>query len=375
MPRILILGSFAPSLRNFRGVLIEELCRRGHEVHAAAPGLLTNKPVRSWLEERGVICHNVSLSRSGLTPRADLATVLMLIGLMRRIRPDIFIGYTIKPVVWGLLASRMVRVPKRVALITGLGYAFIGTEGGIRAAVRRIARTLYGVALKRATLIFFQNPDDWQEFDQLGLLQVGVPVSLVAGSGVDTEYFSPQPFPPGPMRFVLVARLLGDKGIREYVEAARLLRPSWPEAEFHLVGGLDPSPDGLLEGEVMHWHAAGSVIWHGHLEDVRGEIAKSHVYVLPSYREGTPRTVLEAMAMGRPIITTDAPGCRQTVVSGHNGFLVPVRHPEALAEAMERFLVDPSLIPSMGARARQMCENIFDVHLVNSTMLSAIDLE
>lgn len=375
MARILVLASFAPSLRNFRGALIEALCQRGHEVHAAAPDLCADGQTRTWLEQRGVVCHDVPLARSGLNPVRDLMTLRQLAGLMRRIRPDVFLGYTVKPVVWGLLAARMAKVPSRVALITGLGYAFTGEATGLRRLVRGVALGLYRVALKRATLIFFQNPDDRDEFGRLGLLPTGVPVKLVAGSGVDTAHFTPQPFPPPPLRFLLIARLLGDKGIREYVAAARRLRVAWPKAEFHLVGGADPSPDGIAETEVASWHAAGDLIWHGHLSDVRAAIAQAHVYVLPSYREGTPRTVLEAMAMGRPIVTTDAPGCRQTIIPGENGFLVPVMDDAALAEAMERFLVNPDLVTSMGARSRQIAQEVFDVGLVNAAMIAAMRLE
>ncbi|WP_297758793.1 glycosyltransferase family 4 protein [uncultured Shimia sp.] len=375
MTRILILASFAPSLCNFRGALIEEMCRRGHEVHAAAPGLSADDTTSNWLGERGVTCHDVALSRSGLNPIADLKTLGQLVRLMRQIGPDLFIGYTVKPVVWGLLAARIAKVPRRVALITGLGYAFTGTASGLRRIVRTVARTLYRSALRHATLVFFQNPDDRDEFNRLGLLAKDVPVRLVAGSGVDTEHFAPQPFSKLPMRFLLIARLLGDKGIREYVVAARHLRETWPDAEFHLVGGADPSPDGISEDEAKQWHEAGDVIWHGHLSDVRSAIAQAHVYVLPSYREGTPRTVLEAMSMGRPIITTDAPGCRQTVVSGDNGFLVPVKDATALADAMEHFLSDPALLETMGARARRMSLDVFDVRLVNASMLSEMGLD
>ena len=208
--RVLILASFAPSLRNFRGALIEEMRWQGHEVHAAAPDLTADDTTRSWLEARGVICHDVALSRSGLNPLADLKTLGQLARLMRRIGPDLFIGYTVKPVVWGLLAARTARVPRRVALITGLGYAFTGEASGLRRVVRGVARGLYRIALRRATLIFFQNPDDRDEFDRLGLLPKGVPVRLVAGSGVDTEHFARLPLPAPPLRFLLIARLLGD---------------------------------------------------------------------------------------------------------------------------------------------------------------------
>jgi len=372
--KILILASFAPSLRNFRGALIEALLKHGLEVHVAAPDLLSDEHVRTWLEDRGVVCHDAPLTRSGLNPLSDIATLLRLAGLMKHIRPDVFLGYTIKPAIWGLIAARIAKVPKRVALITGLGYAFTGNASGIRGVVRRVARGLYRSALKRATLVFFQNHDDRDEFIGLGLLRTDAPVHVVAGSGVDTLHFAVEPFLSGPTRFLLIARLLGDKGIREYVEAARKVRATWADAEFHLVGGADPSPDGISENEVSNWNDRGDIIWHDHLSDVRNAIAKAHVYVLPSYREGTPRTVLEAMSMGRPIITTDAPGCRETVVPDVNGMLVPVRNSDALAGAMVQFLEQPNLIARMGIESRKMAEQKYDVHKVNAVMLEAMKL-
>ena len=374
MKRILVVASYAPSLRNFRGALIDALLHHGHAVHVAAPDLTTDPALRVWLEERGVICHNVPLARTGLNPLVDLRSLIALIRLMRHIKPDVFLGYTIKPVIWGLLAARLAGVPRRVALITGLGYAFTGVQRGLRALIKNIARLLYGLALRRATLVFFQNPDDRDDFTRMGILSSNIPVELVAGSGVDIGHFAEQSFSSGPTRFLLIARLLGDKGIREYAKAAQTLRARWPDAEFHLVGGTDLNPDGIPEKEVAQWHSDGHIIWHGAVSDVRLAIADAHVYVLPSYREGTPRTVLEAMAIGRAVVTTDAPGCRQTVEPGRNGFLVPVRDVVALVDAMEHFLLDPTLIPSMGAESRRIAEKRYDVKLVNAAMLKAMDL-
>lgn len=372
--RILIVSSFPPSLRNFRGALIGELVRRGHDVHAAAPDLLSDRRTSDWLQSRGVVCHDVPLSRTGLDPVADIRAMLALTRLMRRIGPDIFLGYTIKPVIWGVLAARRAGVPQRVALITGLGYAFTGDARGKRAMLRSLVRRLYTTALRRATLAFFQNQDDHADFVRWGVVPPDLRVEVVNGSGVDTDAFVPVSFPEPPLRFLLIARLLGDKGIREYAAAAANLHERWPEAEFHLVGPLDPNPEGIAEPEVRGWQEAGHLIWHGALDDVRPAVASAHIYVLPSYREGTPRTVLEAMAMGRPVITTDAPGCRETVQHGVNGFLVPVRDANALAGAMERFLRDPGLIAQMGKAARQIAEARYDVRKVNSAMLDAMGI-
>lgn len=372
--RIVVLGSLAASLKNFRGPLIGALCERSYEVHAVAPSLSSDIVTHGWLTDREVVCHDVHFSRAGLNAIHDLRALLHLIRLLKRIRPHVFLGYTAKAVIWGLLAARLARVPQRVALITGLGYAFTEGSGGLRTLVRLLAYCLYRQALRCATLIFFQNPDDRADFQRMGLIPPGVTVRLVAGSGIDLDRFPMEPLPPGPIRFLLIARLLADKGIREYVEAARLLRRDWPETELHLVGGVDPNPAGIAEAEVRAWHADGDVIWHGHLEDVRPILAQAHVYVLPSYREGTPRTVLEAMATARAVITTDAPGCRETVVDGENGFLVPVRDAKALAKAMERFLIEPALISRMAAASRLIAEQKYDVHKVNGQMLEAMGL-
>lgn len=374
MKKILILASLSSSLRNFRGPLIEALRDAGHQVHAAAPGLTSDAQTHNWLKTRGIICHDVAIARAGFGPLADLRALWALWRLMSHLRPDVFLGYTIKPVIWGLIASRLAGVPQRVALITGLGYAFTEGTGLVRGAVKALARSLYKVALRSATLVFFQNEDDRADFSAMGLLPSGTIVHVVAGSGIDLVQFPPQPLPEGPLRFLLIARLLGDKGIREYAQAARIVRQDWPDVEFHLVGGTDPNPAGIPETEVRSWHAAGDVHWHDAQTDVRPYLARSHVYVLPSYREGTPRTVLEAMATGRAVITTDAPGCRQTVVVGETGFLVPVRDALALAEAMIRLIQDPALIASMGATGRARAETRFDVHRVNGEMLQAMGL-
>lgn len=372
--RTFIFASFSTSLRNFRGPLIQAMVDRGHQVHVAAPGLHADTTTRDWLVAHGVTCHDAPFARTGLNPLHDLRALVALTRLMRRTRPDLFLGYTIKPVIWGLFAAHFARVPRRVALITGLGYAFTGQAGGKRAIIQRLARALYTQALRRAHLIFFQNPDDPAEMARLGILPAHVPVEIVNGSGVDLAHFPRADLPAGPVQFLLIARLLGDKGIREYAQAAAALAPHWPGVSFHLVGGLDSNPDGIASTEVEDWVRAGHVIWHGALDDVRPALAAAHVYVLPSYREGTPRTVLEAMATGRAIITTDAPGCRETVTDGHNGFLIPVRDTDALTHAMELFLADPELALRMGAASHSVAMEKYDVHKVNAAMIRAMEL-
>lgn len=375
MKRVLILASLPESLSNFRGTLISSLVDSGCEVHVASPQLLLNQRVIASLEKRGAICHSVYLSRTGLSPIKDLYALLSFYRLMKDLNPDVFLGYTIKPVIWGLKAASLAGVKQRVALITGLGYAFTGKATGLRGFVQKIAKSLYKSSLKKASLVFFQNPDDLKEFASTGLLPQHIPTEVVNGSGVDTSNYEHAAFPSNAtINYLLIARLLGDKGIREYVSAARKISAKYPHAQFHLVGGLDTNPNAISEDEVNSWVQEGVLQWHGAVDDVRPFIASSHVYVLPSYREGTPRSVLEAMSMGRAVITTDAPGCRETVVDGDNGFLVDVKSVGQLVTAMERFILQPELIESMGQRSREIACEKYDVHKVNKAMLKAMGL-
>ncbi len=372
--RVLVVAGFAGSLTNFRRELLTTLVVRGYQVHAAAPGLTEDLETSRQLKAMRVICHNAGFERTGTNPASDLVGLWSLIRLAWHLRPGAMLCYTIKPVVYGIIAGWISGVPSRFALVTGLGYAFTGEAQGKRGRVQRFARFLYRLALKRATHVFFQNGDDAALFRELGVLGKGAPITIVNGSGVNIAHFCASEFPPPPIRFLLIARLLGDKGIREYATAAAALRASNAHAEFHLVGAADQNPDAIAEEQVKDWVHEGTLTWHGALADVRPAIAGAHVYVLPSYREGTPRTVLEAMSMGRPVITTDAPGCRETVRDGENGFLVPVADADSLRVAMLRFIDHPHLIDTMGRRSRAIAEERYDVHKVNAEMLRVMKL-
>ena len=365
-PRLLLIAGFAASVSTFRGPLIRTLRGSGAEVVVGAPGVEELPQLREELAAIGVALHDIPLQRAGTNPVADLGLLLSLYRLMRTVRPTITLPYTIKPVIYGSIAAWLARVPRRYALVTGLGYAFTGARQGL---VTRLVSMLYRFALRRTHKVFFQNPDDERLFRQLGLLPASIPSVVVNGSGVDVAQFPVQPLPAGAPVFLMIARLLGDKGVREYADAARRVKSRHPEVRFQVVGWIDSNPDAIAQAELDAWVADGTLEFLGKLDDVRPAIAASTVYVLPSYREGTPRTVLEAMAMGRPIITTDAPGCRETVIDGDNGFLVPVQSVDALVEAMLKFIEDPALAPRMGRRSRQIAEDKYDVHKVNAVML------
>ena len=368
--RVLVAASLASSLVNFRGELLRELLAAGVDVHVTAPDIGVDVISKSALESWGVVTHAIDLQRTGMNPWADLRTLFRYVRLMKSINPDVFLGYTIKPVVFGTLAARLCEIEHRAALITGLGYGFQG--GAQRSVLRLVIRSLYSLSLRFASVVIFQNPDDKRTFESLGLVRKGVRAEIVNGSGVDLDRFAPRPMPEGAIRFLMIGRLLGEKGVREYVDAARFVREEFPFSRFVLVGPRDSNPNAVSKAELDAWIADGVVDYRGELRDVRVVLAECSVYVLPSYREGTPRSVLEALATGRPVITTDAPGCRETVDDGVNGFLVPVGSSQALAEAMRRFLRQPELLQQMAAASLNKARGKYDVRLVNRKMLQIL---
>jgi glycosyltransferase involved in cell wall biosynthesis len=370
----LLIASFPDSLIKFRGPLLQALLAKGLDVHVAAPDLSGAEDIRSELVTLGITLHEIGLKRTGTNPVADFGTMAELWRLMRRIQPDYVFGYTIKPVIYGSIAAWVAGVTNRFSLVTGLGYAFTGEALGKRGLLRKLIQRLYRFGLSKSHKVFFQNPDDQALFQQLNLLPASITSCVVNGSGVDVAGYSIAPLPEKPS-FLLIARLLGDKGVREYAIAASKVKAQYPQASFKLVGWIDDNPDAIAQRELDEWVSSGALEFLGKLTDVRPAIAGCNVYVLPSYREGTPRTVLEAMAMGRPVITTDAPGCRETVVDGDNGFLVPVQAVDELASAMIRFIEDPMLVASMGLRSRQIAEEKYDVHKVNEFMLEEMGIQ
>ncbi|HUH59513.1 MAG TPA: glycosyltransferase family 4 protein [Candidimonas sp.] len=371
----LLVASFPESLITFRGALIEALLARGLRVHIAAPGLGVDSHVRQRLESKGVVVHEVPLRRTGMNPFADARTLLALWWLMRTIRPHYVMAYTVKPVVYGLLAAWLARVPRRFALITGLGYAFQGQDEakGARRLLRYAVHGLYAAALRHADKVFFQNPDDEALFRASDILENRTSSVVINGSGVDINEFSATPLPDAP-HFLLIARLLGDKGVREFAQAAANIRLRHPSVRFSLAGWIDDNPNAVSQHELDSWVSTGTLEYLGRLSDVRPALSACSVYVLPSYREGTPRTVLEAMAMARPIITTDTPGCRETIVDGENRYLIPVKSVDALIVAMERFINEPSLSHRLGHRSRVLAETKYDVHEVNKIMLKEMGI-
>ena len=330
MSRIVVIGALPESLLNFRGDLLRALVASGNEVTAmaadAAPAVILR------LAEIGVGFKPFPIQRNGLNPVKDFQTYRSLYKAFNEFKPDVVLSYTIKPVVWGGIALKGMPDPRFYALVTGLGFAFQGGGMG-RKLLTALVTWLYRTSLSRASRVIFQNPDNKDTFVSRKIIEKDK-CALVNGSGVDLGRFAVAPMPGGGVVFLTIGRLLGEKGFREYAQAARAVKVRYPETVFQLVGPEDPSPDGIPMEEVREWEASGLVEYLGATSDVRPFIADCHVFVLPSYHEGMPRTVLEAMAMGRPILTTDVPGCRETVIPGENGYLVPRGDAIALAEQM-----------------------------------------
>jgi glycosyltransferase involved in cell wall biosynthesis len=366
--KVLILASHGESLINFRGHLLRTLVDAAHQVAVAAPNISPDLEQR--LRIIGVDVVRFPLARAGMNPISDLRTLTALIALMRRFNPDLMLAYTIKPVVYGLIAAEICGIRRRAALITGLGYAF-GGGGFIQHAAGALARSLYRISLRTAQVVILQNPDDRQELIDHGLVR-RAQTRVVNGSGVDLAHYRADPPATEPVTFLLIARLLREKGIVEYATAASGLRTEFPHARWHLIGPRDLNPNGIPPELLAGWQRDGVIDYQGEVDDVRPALKACSVYVLPSYREGTPRTVLEAMACGRAVITTDVPGCRETVQDGVNGFLVRARDAADLGAAMRRLLLNPGLIAPMGRAGRRIAEERYDVHAVNRHMLNAL---
>ncbi|WP_105213406.1 glycosyltransferase family 4 protein [Pseudoalteromonas sp. T1lg22] len=366
--KIFVIGVLPSSLTNFRGDLLKELSSKVEHVFALSSGATDEEVVK--ISSLGCTSLDYRVSRNGLDPIEDLKTLKDLKSLLTQIEPLKVLSYTIKPIIWGGLASRGKNV-EHYAMVTGLGYAF-QSGGVLRNSLAMLVKTLYKAALRDSKAVIFQNPDNMKVFVDCGIVPLEK-CHLVNGSGVNLDKFTPVSL-PNTNHFLLIARLLGDKGIREYYEAAKIVKDKYPHATFTLVGPEDPSPNGIQLTEVNQWVIEGVINYRGALSDVRPSIAASRFFVLPSYHEGVPRTVLEAMAMQRPILTTDVPGCRETVVNGENGWLVEKANAWQLAEKMIWMIEHPKQIEKMATKSLELVKEKFDVHKVNAEIIKIMGL-
>lgn len=373
--RLALITSQAYSLVNFRGPLIRAWVARGLHVCALAPDY--DDATRSAVAALGAEPVDFRLDRAGLDAVSDLSDLVALTRLLRRLSLDASFAYFIKPATYGTLAARLAGVSRRFVMIEGAGYVF--ADDAARSLRRRLLRglvtVLYRAALRGAERVFFLNRDDVDLF--VGA-RMAIPAQAVElpGIGVDLAHFAPSSPPDGAPVFVLVARMLAHKGVREFVEAGRRVRAQHPQVRFVLLGSPDANPASIPEAELRAWHEQGVVEWQPFVEDVRPWLAAASVLVLPSwYREGVPRSIQEAMAAGRAVITTDTPGCRDTVLPGETGLLVPPRDGEALVAALTRFVEEAGLAARMGAAARTRAEARYDVHAINARILAAMGLD
>ena len=365
-PIAVIAANSGWNILNFRRPLVEALSAAGWRVVALAADDGNGPRLRSL----GADFVPVAIDSSGTSPVRDARLLVDYWRILRTLRPHAFLGFTAKPNIYGSLAAGRLGIPT-INNISGLGTAFIR-----RGPLNRLVRLLYRIALRRSARVFFQNSQDLAQFVDEGLVRADQ-ARLIPGSGIDLDRFKPVQTPAKsarPFRFLFVGRLLRDKGLVEYAEAARLLLPRWPDVEFAILGfaGAD-NRTAVPIGEVERWQAEGIVTYLGETDDVRPFLAECDCVVLPSYREGLPRSLLEAAAMARPMIATDVPGCRDIVRNGENGVLCDVRSPLALARAMETMLeLDPADREAMGLCARDRVEKEFDQAFVVKAYLEAL---
>lgn len=327
----------------------------GYEVHVASMG----GPAVAQLEALGLTHHVLPLSRTSMRPWTEARSLWAIWRLFRRVRPDLVHAVTLKSVLYGGIASRLAGVPAYVAAISGLGYVFIQGSGA-RAALKRLALVLYRLALGHAnSRVVFQNASDRDVLVQAAAVRPEQ-VVMVRGSGVDLDRFAPAPWPDGPVTVAMASRLLHDKGVREFVEAARLSASRGEGLRWRLAGSLDPeNPASVTASELEAWRAEGMIEYVGECADVAGFYAQAHIVTLPSYREGLPKSLIEAAACGRPVVTTDVPGCRDAIEPGTSGVLVPPRDARALAAAVAALAEDEALLTRMGDAGRALAERDF----------------
>ena len=371
--KVALLGCVSSSLTAFRGRLIDQLLERGHQVIGCAAD--HDPEVEAALRAKGAAFEQVRLDRTGLDPWRDLGSIMALRRTFAKLKPDVLLAYTMKPMVYGSVAARLAGVRRVFTMVEGLGYAFADGDERRRRLLRLIQSPLYRLAFGLSQASFVLNPDDRDFLRERGLAAPGHELVLLDGIGIDLDHYAPSPAPAGPPHFLLIGRLIRDKGIATFAAAARRVKALHPHARFTLLGGFDDSPGAIEPQQVAAWQAEGLLDYAGTTDDVRPFIRNASVFVLPSsYREGVPRSSLEALAMGRAIVTTDAPGCRETVKHGENGFLVAKHDVEGLAEALCRFAADPTLAAKMGSAGRQLAERRFDDRAVNRAIIEAMRL-
>ena len=371
--RILVIGSTSTSLINFRGDFLRSLKKEDFDVYAAA-GSWKEEVYQILEDDYGVKPLKYDLQRTGLNPLNDLKTISQLKKLIKENNIDLVFPYTVKPVIYSSIAANSQNVPV-ISLITGLGFTFTGLTTKAK-LLQFLNEFLYKRYVRKNKAIIFQNVDDKNLFLSRKVLSVKNRIEVVSGSGVNLDRFKFKENyndSGSGLSFLFIARLIKEKGIGLYIEAAKVLKSKYPNVKFHVIGPAQDSPSAIKVEELNTLNQNGTLIWHGLQKNIVDHLTKRDVFVLPSYyREGVPRSILEALSVGLPIITTDSPGCRETVKINSNGFLIPPKNLEELINSMEFFIKNPNEIRNMGIKSRAYAEERFDVDIVNNDLIKII---
>jgi len=374
--KIALVGTVAASALGFRKDLIKQLVTDGHEVLVFCTDF--NDKSRKIISQWGAKPVDYSLSRTGLNPLRDLYDTWILSRALKKLQPDIVFAYFVKPVIFGTLAAVLAGVKQRVGMLEGLGHAFTDFPNGVRAKqklIRMVQLVLYRCSFPFLSHLIFLNRDDPVDLISKYNLKVKK-VSILGGIGVNFKEYvysvAPTKFTPS---FIFAGRLLAEKGVYEYIAAAKKIKMIYPQISFIMLGRLDEeNPGGLSKNELQDLVEKNIVEYPGHVDNVKDWFANASVFVLPSYREGVPRSIQEAMAIGRAIITTDVPGCRETVIEGSNGFLVPRWDVDTLVDRMLRFINEPTLVQSMGLESYRIARDRFNVENVNQRLINLLNI-
>lgn len=369
--KICLIGTVASSTLNFRKTFIELLVQEGHQVFVFATDY--SEKTSAAIKALGAEPVSYQLNRGGLNPFADIKSTIQLKNKIKAIAPDIVFSYFAKPVIFGTLAAKLAKVPRIVGMLEGLGYAFTPEpphkkESFKKKLVRAVQIFLYKISFRYLDRIIFLNPDDPVDLLEKHKIKVK-DVQILGGIGVDLEKFKPTPPSLDPIRFLFIGRLLAEKGIFEFLKAAEIVKQQHPEVEFIVLGAIDKdNPSSLSQNDLDYYKQANIIIHPGHVDNVQAWIEKSSVFVLPSYREGVPCSTQEAMACGRAVITTDVPGCRETVIDNNNGFLIPAYKHEFLVEKFLFFVNHPEKINKFGLESLNLTKLLFNKSIQNQKL-------
>lgn len=377
MSKVLIVGTVASSIYDFRADLIRTILKQGHQVYAFTSEYTVEDLKR--IEQLGAIPVTYTLNRGGLNPLTDIIATYQLSKKIKEINPNLVFSYFAKPVIFGTLAAKLAKVPRVIGMLEGLGYSFTEQPEGLSKKtqfIKKIQILLYNIALPQLDQLIFLNPDDPKDLLEQHAIEVKN-VEVLGGIGLNLKDYPYKCIPhiQQPINFLFIGRLLTEKGIHDFVQAAKKVKEKYPETQFTVLGAIDTHNLGALQQSELDDLISSNIIHYpGHVNNVKDWIANCHVFVLPSYREGVPRSTQEAMAIGRAVITTDVPGCRETVINGVNGFLVPKWNPQALAEKMIYFIEHPEQIRTMGNESHKIAINKFDAEKVNQRLMNILGL-